>query len=97
MGAAYIESSRIIIASNDKKTHPLSKEYDSRWNWLHAEHNLLRNIVDASEGVVYIYREKKCGSLANARPCSGCMRLLKDRGVRKIVYTIENTWVTERL
>ena len=97
MGAAYVDAGLVVIASNVQKTHPLSKEYESRWEWLHAEHNLLRNISNASKGIVYVYRETKDGHLAMSRPCDGCRRLLLDRGVKKVIYTIQDSWATERI
>jgi deoxycytidylate deaminase len=53
---------------------------------IHAEWaalNKARGVVDT----VVIYRERKDGSAAMARPCNVCMALLKARGVRLVIYT----------
>jgi deoxycytidylate deaminase len=97
MGAAYIEGSRIVIASNENKTHPLSKRYNSRFSCLHAEHNCLRGIRDASKGKLFIYRETKDGKTAMGRPCEGCLKLLRDKKVKRVYYTIVDNFVKEIL
>ena len=97
MGSAYVEAGKIIIASNHNKTHPMSKKYDSRHECIHAEHEALRNIDDASRGVLFVYRETKAGDVAMARPCDGCQRLLRDKNVRKVIYTTENGFAVEKI
>ena len=73
---------------------------------LHAEIAALNSIsypvglqVDWEKIKVYIYRicpGKKRGH-GLARPCEGCMRALKDLGIRHIYYTGEESFIYERL
>lgn len=46
---------------------------------------------------IYVYRQHKDGSLAMARPCKNCMKALIYYGVKKVVYSTENGWATERI
>lgn len=47
---------------------------------------------------VRVERYAKDGSLRMARPCTRCFNLLKDYGVREIIYTTpERQWKEERL
>lgn len=93
--AAYIEGPKIIIHSNDIKTSPVAKAYGSRWERLHAEHCVLRGVDDASSGKLYIYRERKDGTLAMARPCQFCIPFLKDKHIKKICYSTNGGFAWE--
>ena len=55
----------------------------------HAEWKLTKKL-DAG-ATVYVARVKKDGSLAMARPCPGCQRVLRSRKVAKVFYTINPT------
>jgi len=68
-----------------------------RHNSRHAEFNVLRDIKDGSKGVLYIYRELFDHTLAMARPCDKCMILLKEKNIKKIVYTTTNGFAKEKL
>lgn len=85
--AAYIEGNSIVIESNINKTHPEANRLGHRMDHIHAELNVLKNIEDASRGVLYVYRETADGNLALSRPCEFCLKLLKEKNVRKVVYT----------
>jgi tRNA(Arg) A34 adenosine deaminase TadA len=89
VGAAYVDGSRIIIASNSLKTAPIAKRYGSRYFRLHAEMNCLQGISDCSSGTLYVYREHKDGTFAMSRPCDICIPLLKQLGCRRVYYTTE--------
>ena len=57
---------------------------------------LIRDGVDLSRASIYLYREHKNGTLACARPCSRCERLLRRCGITKIYFTIENNYKMEK-
>lgn len=42
-------------------------------------------------GVVFVARILRDGSLANARPCRGCQVVMRSRGIKRAYYTITDT------
>ena len=56
---------------------------------------LIQNGVDLSGASVFVYREHKNGALACAKPCPSCEKLIKQCGVKRIYYTIENGYAQE--
>lgn len=72
----------------------------------HAEIACLKSVpksvdmaTDWSKVRVYIYRvspghESKFGL---SRPCSGCLKMLRDKGIRHIYYTGDSSYVYEEL
>jgi hypothetical protein len=55
----------------------------------HAEWRLAKKLDTGA--VVYVARVKKDGSLAMARPCGGCERVLRSRKVSRVYYTVNAT------
>lgn len=98
MGAALIERNRLTISWNESKSSPILKKH-YKWDTnLHAETSLFPHGETVSNrAMVFIYRATKNGRLAKARPCASCLKLLRTHGVRKITYTITDSWVTERI
>ena len=68
---------------------------------LHAEVDallpLIKNKVDLSRASIYVYREYKNGMLACSRPCTRCMKLINQCGIKKIYYTINNGYCYENI
>lgn len=62
---------------------------------LHSEMMCLVNTkdidVDWSKTTMFIYRESS-GHLRNCKPCMACERALKDRGIKNIFYTTEDSY-----
>lgn len=52
----------------------------------HAEARLARKLDVGAK--VFVARTLKNGTVANARPCENCQRLLRNKGVRIVHYTI---------
>lgn len=79
----------------DKKSNIMEKPARS-----HAEVNIHRKIryldIDFSRVSVYIYRELKTGALALARPCPACEAALRQLGIRKIFYTVDGGFASEK-
>lgn len=73
---------------------------------VHAEIAALKSIpypiqesIDWSKVKVYIYRiavGKKL-HMGLARPCAGCMKALRDKGIQKIYYTTSDGFACERI
>lgn len=101
----------IVLAKgfNSYKTSPLQKEYNKIKNYdiegckstLHAESCCLGKIknldIDFSKVTVFVYREHKDKTLALARPCISCRKLISDLGIHNVYYTTDNGWAYERI
>jgi len=86
MGAVIVKKKKpLAVGFNQNKTHPLVKFT------IHAEVDALLTCDSghATGSTMYIYREHKDGSPANARPCKECMVALRRAEVAKIAYTID--------
>lgn len=101
VGASLICSSQIVSASNVPKTSPVTTSWGYQWfqRGIHAEANLFsRSIPGLYRGAkVFVYRERKDGSLADSKPCLGCRTILIEHQVKSVTYFFEGQWVTERL
>ena len=84
----------IIQAKLDKKKYGCESS-----GKLHAESALLipflKRHIDLSGSELFIYRERKDHSLGMARPCSSCMKLIKQAGIKKIHYSTYDGYATE--
>ena len=101
VGAALLHKQRTVLGWNAQKSSPyVSKFYKERSRGRHAEAALFRNIIPGTfrGAKVFVYRERKDGSLALSRPCEGCMNILRLHDVKQVTYsTNEGGYVTERL
>jgi deoxycytidylate deaminase len=57
---------------------------------------LIRDGVDLSKGSIFVYREHRDGTIACSRPCARCERLIKQSGIKKIYFTVENGFAEEK-
>lgn len=108
---AVYKGSLVAEAWNTNKTSPLQARYNVyRYEPAdtpcksHCETQLLQrlrwkfgNSIDWSKVNIYLYREYKDGKLAPSRPCPSCMAMLKDFGIKKIMYTTEDGYVEEKI
>lgn len=83
------------------KSHPLAKLYSIKAGlsdqrvYIHAELGAILRTGDSkvnttSVHTILVQRFHNNGALANAKPCKSCQLMLKDFGVKKIVYTDED-------
>lgn len=97
MGAAvFFKGKFLAVGFNSLKTHPIMRRFD-RHKTIHAEIHALTKAkakkFDIANATVFIYRETKEGNLANAKPCSVCMNILKEEfQVRNVIFTVNNGW-----
>lgn len=108
LGCVVVNKHRIISTGyNSKiKCHPLQAKIDTKRfgceckGCIHSETAallpLIRDKVDLSKAAIFVYREHKDGTLAMARPCAGCESLIRACGIKKIYYTVENAYKTEK-
>jgi len=81
------------------KTHPVQANYAKKTGnqhkiFLHAE---IAALVKCRKNPynIYIFRFDKTGNLSLAKPCPICTLAIKESGVKKIVYTINNGIIEE--
>jgi deoxycytidylate deaminase len=106
MAAAIVYRNRIIsVGINSMKSHPLAAKFSKNEHaiFLHAEvaaiKNALRelNVDEIARCDIYIARVKKEKPFSNkyvwglAAPCCGCQRAIAEFGLRKVVYTTNET------
>lgn len=107
---AVYKGSIVATAQNSNKTSPLQARYNIyRFNAdtpdkCHAEMSLIQKIrwkfgdsIEWSRVHIYLYREYKNGSLAPSRPCTSCMAMLKEIGIKRIYYTTEHGFAEEKI
>lgn len=108
IGCVVVKGHRIISSSCNSATkcHPLQARLDSEKygvecpGRVHAEISallpLIRDKVDLSNASIYIFRQHKNGTLAMAKPCSSCQKVIKQLGIKKVFYSIENGYAVEK-
>lgn len=108
LGSVLVLKSAIVGKGYNKaKTHPQQKKYnavrfditDRSKHHLHAEMVALNQAkhLDLSKAELYIYHVGRKGEQKMARPCAGCMKAIKDRGIKKIHYSTPDGIATEYL
>lgn len=108
LGCVIVSKHRIISSgcNSKSKCHPLQAKLDTEKYGVecagkcHAEISallpLIRDKVDLSNASLYVFRQHKDGTLAMARPCSSCQKMIKQLKIKKCFYTIENGYAVEK-
>lgn len=109
VGCVVVMGHKIISSGHNSKTkcHAVQARLDKErfgsecLGKIHAEVDallpLFRNKTDLSKASIYVYRQRKDGSLGLARPCGSCMKLIKKLGIKNIYYTNENGYSYENI
>lgn len=110
LGCVVVNKHRVISTGHNSqsKSHALQAKMDQKRfggfyhrGCVHAETDallpLIRENVDLSHATIYVYRQHKNGIKAIARPCPGCESLIRACGIKKIYYTVENSYAKETL
>lgn len=95
VGCVIAKGNRVMSwGYNRDKTHSKSPH---AWAYIHAEFDAIRrlNPEELKGSSIYIYRQKKDGTPALARPCESCFKLIKDLGIKEICYTIDGSFERE--
>ena len=91
LGSVLVHKNRIVsVGINSYKTHPMLVNR-TPWPFLHAEqHAIIRQGTDNCEGLVlYVARVLKNNDLALAQPCDVCNDLIKEVGIKQVIYSID--------
>lgn len=89
IGCVIVKKNVILgLGFNQMKSHPKSPH---DWKMIHAElHAVLGLLPYELKGAeMYVYREHKNGTLAIAKPCSSCQKLIRTCGIKTVYYTDE--------
>lgn len=88
----------IYYGYNQKKTHPLQKEFSKNPHALslHAEIDAIRqaysNEGNISKSTLYVARTLMDGTPANACPCSGCQEAIFYFGIDQVFFTTSTNY-----
>lgn len=107
---AVYKGSIVATACNTNKTSPLQARYNVyRYTdtdtpcKAHAETTLIQKLrwkfgdsIEWNKVHIYLYREYKDGKLAPSRPCTSCLAMLKEIGIKKVYYTTEDGFAEEK-
>jgi deoxycytidylate deaminase len=108
LGCVVVAGHKIISSGSNShsRTHSIQAKIDSKRfgcicpGYRHAEVDalipLIQRGVDLSKASIYVYRQHKNGSMAMARPCCGCEQLIKECGIKRVFYSIENGFAQEK-
>ena len=73
---------------NKSRVHNVWVVWTDRSNCTtHAEANALARIPDARGATLYVARVNKNGKKVMSKPCDECDRIIKARGIKRVVYT----------
>lgn len=95
-GCVIVDKDKIVsVGTNLLKTHPKSNH---PWNMVHAELAAIldHKFIDLKGCHAYVYRENLNGVIGNSKPCKYCEAVLKEAGIKKVFYTIENGYNEEK-
>lgn len=102
-----IQGKVVARGFNSSKTHPIQKKQntnrtnfhdDDRHN-THSEIAAMNNAkdIDLSKAEMHIYHIGRNGKQKMARPCAGCMEMIKSKGIKTIHYSTPDGFATEFL
>jgi len=99
VGAVLVRGSNIIgIGHNiQRKSHPTMYLYArpelKTFIGSHAEFIACRGLRPYDIGdksTLYVYRVRRDGSPGCSRPCSACLSILRDKGIKKICFSLDD-------
>lgn len=94
-GAVIVKGGRVLSVGVNKwrnkvNQHPVGTEYNPHLTY-HAEIDALIRCPDTVGATIYIARVGKDGLQKFSRPCQRCMKEIRKAGIKKIIYTADNT------
>jgi deoxycytidylate deaminase len=108
LGAILVYKKHIIsVGYNTEKTHPIQAEYNRHRVFYgnniipkaHAETICLNRAKDLTipykNCILYVFRQWKNGTWAMAKPCSACTEMIRQKGIKTVVYTTYDGFAIE--
>ena len=105
-GSVLVHRNRVISAGcNKTKTHPLQYKLNQNRaqgkrdrSYIHSEVDALMSVDQVPKNAtLYIARQGLTGKLLLARPCEGCMSLIRALKIKTIVYTTPDGFAVEHI
>lgn len=98
MVAIIVKGGRVLSIghNNMKKSHSVFFN-GSHCKAVHAEFAAIREAKYTKDANMYVFRLLKRGGIGISKPCSDCMDLIRDKGIRNITYYDGTKIITERV
>lgn len=108
IGAVAVYRHKIISTGfNTKRTEPIQKKYnicrfvEDTPHRCHAEIACLKPLIGRKdlnwkEVKLYVYREFRNGEIGMCRPCPSCEKFMRNLGIQRVFYTVNNGYTEER-
>ena len=94
-GALVVKGGRVLGSGfNKNRNHPtiVSPEHIKTECSFHAEEVAIREAGDNAKGaILYVARVNKHGADRNSKPCHVCSKLIRRSGIKKVIYTVEES------
>lgn len=90
IGAVLVNGGRVISVGFNKCKFNSVYSYPDRLS-IHAEAQCIKTSgrESARGAILFVYREDRFGMPATSKPCDYCMSLLKEVGIKKVLYTTD--------
>jgi deoxycytidylate deaminase len=93
-GAIVVKGGRVIgtgYNKNRNNPHFVSPEHIKTDCSVHAERSAIKDAgYDVKNAVIYIARVNRHGEDRDSKPCSRCLRLIEESGIKRIIYTTQS-------
>lgn len=93
-GAIVVKGGRVIgtgYNKNRNNPHFVSPEHIKTDCSVHAEKSAIKDAgYDVKNAVIYIARVNRHGEDRNSKPCSRCLRLIEESGIKRVIYTTQS-------
>ena len=89
-GSVIVKGGRVISTGiNKERSHPriVSSEHIKEHCSVHAEVDAIKKAKDVTGATIYVARVNKRGKARDSRPCNRCYEVIKNNGIKKIVYS----------
>lgn len=93
-GAIVVKGGRVVgtgYNKNRNNPHFVSPEHIKTDCSVHAEKSAIKDAgYDVKNAVIYIARVNRHGEDRDSKPCSRCLKLIEDSGIKRVVYTTQS-------
>jgi len=93
-GAIVVKGGRVVgtgYNKNRNNPHFVSPEHIKTDCSVHAEKSAIKDAgYDVKNAVIYIARVNRHGEDRDSKPCSRCLKLIEESGIKRIVYTTQS-------
>ena len=94
VGAVIKKKGQIIgVGYNSKKTHPIMQRFNPK-KTLHAEIAAMINtgLNNVEKSTIYVVRIARNGDYRLSRPCQSCFLLMEKYGVKKVIWSTNDSF-----